>query len=323
VIALEFGSSDLLRCRFAVSPLWETVAALRCLFFPHAHTVQLGWIRAQPPVGSLRLGALHALLPERGYVPDFLTPPPARRAPMIDNELDRVRATPPARAHAEMLRAAGPNAGQPALRRLLDDPAAAVIELADTMRRCWDALLLPQWSRVRDVLDGDMAYRTRILTEGGMEALLADLGPAIRWANECVLIESPADDHRDLAGHGLLLMPSVFNWPDVSVYTDQPWQPTLVYPARGVATVWLSTPPQPAALAELIGRTRASVLGLLSEPTSTARIARTVGISAASASGHLHVLFAAGLVNKHRVGHEVRYRRTVLGEALLADEKHK
>jgi hypothetical protein len=80
VIALEFGSSDLLRCRFAVSPLWETVAALRCLLFPQAHTLQLGWIRAQPAVGSLRLGALHALLPERGHVPDFLTPPPARRA---------------------------------------------------------------------------------------------------------------------------------------------------------------------------------------------------------------------------------------------------
>jgi hypothetical protein len=107
MVTLEFGPADLLRCRFAVSPLWETAAAVRCLLYPRAHAAQLPWIRIQPPLRSLRLGALAAMLPERGYVPDFLTPPPAERSPAIDAELGRVRVTPPGRVHAEMRRAAG------------------------------------------------------------------------------------------------------------------------------------------------------------------------------------------------------------------------
>lgn len=321
MITLEFGPADLLRCRFAVSPLWETAAAVRCLLYPPAHTVQLPWIRAQPTVSSLKLGTLRAMLPEPGYVPDFLTPPPAERSPAIGDELDRVRTTPPGRAHAEIRRAAGPSASTPAIRRLLDDPERAVIEFADTLHRCWDTLLRPHWPRVHDVLEGDIAYRSRRLTDGGTEALLADLHPGVHWADGCILIDSPSRECRDLAGHGVLLMPSVFNWPAVTVYTDRPWQPALIYPARGVAAAWLSTHPHPAALAELIGRTRASILELLTEPTSTARIARKAGVSPPTASAHLHILRAGGLVTRNRVGREVRYRRTTLGEALLANQQ--
>jgi hypothetical protein len=56
--------------------------------------------------------------------------------------------------------------------------------------------------------------------------------------------------------------------------------------------------PYPAALAELIGRTRASILELLAEPTGTARVARLAGISAPTASAHLHTLLATGLVTR-------------------------
>lgn len=321
MVTLEFGPADLLRCRFAVSPLWETAAAVRCLLYPHAHTAQLPWIRPQPPLSSLNLGALPAMLPEHGYVPDFLTPPPAQRSPAIDAELDRVRATPPGRVHAELQRAAGPHASTPAIRRLLDNPARAASEFAGTLRRCWDTLLRPHWPRVHDILEGDIAYRSRRLTDSGTQALLSSLHATLDWADGCIRIDSPSRDHRDLAGHGILLMPSVFNWPAVSVYTDRPWQPTLIYPARGVAAAWLSTTPHPAALAELIGRTRASILELLTEPTSTTRIARKASVSPPTASAHLHTLLATGLITRNRVGREVRYRRTILGEALLANQR--
>lgn len=320
MVTLEFGPADLLRYRFAVSPLWETAAAVRCLLYPQAHTVQLPWIRIQPPLNSLRLGALAAMLPEHGYIPDFLTPPPAERSPAIDGELDRVRATPPGRVHAEMRRAAGPRASAPAIRRLLDDPAQAASELAETLHLCWETLLRTRWPRVHDVLEGDIAYRSRRLTDGGTQVLLSDLHAMVDWADGCIRIDSPGGERCDLAGRGILLMPSVFNWPAVSVYTDHPWQPTLIYPARGVAAAWLYTDPHPTALAELIGRTRASILELLTEPTSTARIARKAGVSPPTASAHLHTLHATGLVTRNRVGREVRYRRTISGEALLASQ---
>ena len=321
MVTLEFGPADLLRCWFAVSPLWETAAAVRCLLYPRAHTAQLPWIRAQPPPSSLKLGALQAILPEHGYAPDFLTPPPAERSPAIDSELDRVRATPPGRVHAELRRAAGPHASAPAVRRLLDDPAQAARDLATTLHQCWDTLLRPHWPRVHDVLEGDIAYRSRCLTDGGTQALLAGLDASFDWASRCIRIHSPSREHRDLAGHGILLVPSVFNWPALSVYTDQPWQPTLIYPARGVATAWLAAHPHPAALAELIGRTRAAILELLTQPTSTARIARQAGVTPPTASAHLHTLLATGLVTRNRVGREVRYRRTGLGESLLATQR--
>jgi DNA-binding transcriptional ArsR family regulator len=321
MITLEFGPADLLRCRFAISPLWETAAAVRCLLYQRGRAAHLPWVRAQPPASSLKLSALRAMLPEHGYIPDFLTPPPSRRCPAIGDELNRVRTTPPGRAYAEMQRAAGPRASVPAIRRLLDDPAQAAIEFADTLQQCWDTLLSPHWSRIHDVLEGDIAYRSRRMTDGGTEALLADLHPTVRWADGRILIDSPSRDRRDLAGQGLLLMPSFFNSPAVSIYTDRPWQPTLIYPARGVATAWLGAHPPPTALAQLIGRTRASILGLLTEPTSTARIARKAGISSPTASAHLHALLATGLVARNRVGREVRYRRTSLGETLLGPTK--
>jgi DNA-binding transcriptional ArsR family regulator len=316
MIALEFGQADLLRCRFAISPLWETEAALRCLLYPRPGTVHRPWILAQPPVSSLRLDALPALQPEHGYVPDFLTPPPLGPAPSIDGELSRVRATPPAQAHAEILRAAGPRLSQPGVRRLLNDPARATAQLAEVLQRCWETLVEPYWPRVRGVLEGDLAYRTRRLSDGGVEALLADLHSGVRWTDGCVLVHAPGDLARPLAGQGLLMMPSVFGDPFVNVYTDDPWQPTLIYPARGAASTWLERPPPPVALANLIGRTRAVILGLLGEPSSTSRIAVNAGVSPPAASGHLQVLLAAGLVSKHRVGHEVRYHRTPLGDSL-------
>jgi hypothetical protein len=55
---------------------------------------------------------------------------------------------------------------------------------------------------------------------------------------------------------------------------DQPWQPTLIYPARGIAGLWQPPAGQPpAALARLLGRTRAKLLLALAEPASTAVLA--------------------------------------------------
>ena len=45
-------------------------------------------------------------------------------------------------------------------------------------------------------------------------------------------------DHRDLDGEGLVLMPSAFKWDQVVTVIDPPWQPTLIYPARGIGNLW-------------------------------------------------------------------------------------
>src|SRR5205807_2289840 len=44
-LRLEFGADDLLRCRFAVSPLCETHEAVRTLARPERHGYHLPWLR--------------------------------------------------------------------------------------------------------------------------------------------------------------------------------------------------------------------------------------------------------------------------------------
>ena len=48
----------------------------------------------------------------------------------------------------------------------------------------------------------------------------------------------------------------------VAAFSDEPWQPTVVYPARGVGMLWSpeEAPSPPEALERLVGRTRATLL---------------------------------------------------------------
>ena len=116
---------------------------------------------------------------------------------------------------------------------------------------------------------------------------------------------------------GLLLMPSAYLWPHVAAIVEEPWLPTIIYPATGIAGLWQAAAAPPAALGRLLGHTRALLLAALDQPFSTTALAATTGLSPAGVSRHLLALRDAGLVSAARHGHEIRYRRTELGSALL------
>jgi DNA-binding transcriptional ArsR family regulator len=324
-VLLRFGPEDLLRCRFALSPLWETGAAVRTLTQPQRQVHHLPWLRRiqrQPDLARLDLTPLRALQPVAGFTPDFLSPPPAGPLTDFDHELAQVRATSLGQVARELERSASERpGGDPASAAVVDalaaDPAAALGRLAGLLADCWALLVEPHWPRLRDLLDADIAFRARRLAEGGLERVFADLQPWVRWRDGTLRVSTRASDRRDLGGEGLVLMPSAFNWPSVSVMLDPPWQPTLIYPARGIAALWHSpaTAP-PAALARLIGRTRAKLLLALAEPASTAALARRYGLSPGTVSEHLAALRDAGLVSASRARHQVLYERTPLGIAL-------
>jgi DNA-binding transcriptional ArsR family regulator len=113
-------------------------------------------------------------------------------------------------------------------------------------------------------------------------------------------------------------MPSAFKWDQVVVVLDEPWQPTVIYPARGAGTLWqqLSGTPD-AALGRLIGRTRAALLIDLAEPATTTALAHRHALAPATVSQHLTVLRDAGFIVGERHRHEIRYRRTPLGAAAV------
>ncbi|MEU0572748.1 DUF5937 family protein [Nonomuraea sp. NPDC005983] len=325
---LRFGTDDLLRCRFALSPLCETHEAVRTLTRRGRHGYHLPWLRRmRAALAGLDLSELQLFMrTPGGYTPDFLAPPPSASPASFEEELSRLRATDPAAARDEMARslACAPRAAESPLgRRMLDDPARAVQRLADLTERAWNALIATDWPRLRALLDADIAYRSRQLADGGLESLFADLHPTLSWADGTLTLRDPPAfrNVRDLGGRGVLLVPSIFVWPDVVSGFAPPWQPTVIYPARGMGELWQRRPVPEARdpLVRLLGANRAAILSGLGEPASTTSLARRHALAPSSVSAHLSVLRDAGLLESHRRGNQVLYERTPLGDALADD----
>ncbi|MFB7055756.1 DUF5937 family protein [Streptomyces vinaceus] len=319
----RFGAGDLLRCRFSLSPLWETQEAVRTLRRPARQQYHLPWLRRiRAAADGLDLRPLWLLMPRAGHHPDFLSPPPLGPSVTFAEEVDRVRsaAADPEAVREDLRRslvctpgAAGSGLG----RRMLADPAGAVRELADLYEQAWAALIAPHWPRLRALLEADILFHSRRLAAGGLEALFDGLHPDLRWSRGTLTIDRPTHHDRSLDGQGLLLMPSAFVWPEVVGGYDPPWQPTLVYPARGIGALWTaSAGSTPQALARLLGRGRADVLCALDEPASTTALADRLGLAPATVSAHLKALHGAGLLISARHGHRILYERTPLAIAL-------
>ena len=325
-LVLVFGRDDPARVRFAVSPLWETVTALRVLREPHRRSYHLPWLDlVRPDLDRLDLWPLLVLSPHAGWTPDFLTPAPAGPGTDIADQLAQVRATAPQQVAREVHRSLTERSGKPAPEaawRLLDDPVATRGVLADLLEQCWQLLIAPHWPRLRDLLQADVLYRTRRLGDYGLEHMLDDLDPRAHWTGHSLLIDGPAAGRHRLGGAGLLLMPSVFVWPDLAAVIDPPARPALAYPARGIAELWQPAPTRhSSALARLLGRTRAALLESLAEPASTHTLARRHGLAPSTVSEHLTALHHARLITRRRHRHAVLYQQTPLG-AELANGGH-
>jgi len=319
MIVMRLGAESLAHVRFAVSPLTEAMRSVHALDDPGSRAIHLPWVAAtRKAVAGLDLAPLRALVPGDVYTPDFTSPPPAGPLVELEDELAAMLAVPPEQVAAEVARTYRGRPMPPALQPFVTRPARAVAGLADLVRAYWDAALAPSWPRIRALLQGDVLHRARTLADGGARRLFADMDPAIAWAGGELRIRKRAEASLDLGDRGLLFVPSVFVWPRVVAVVDPAWQPTVVYPARGIATLWdPGRPAGPRALAALLGARRAAVLAALDEPWSTTDLARRLGASAGGVSQHLAVLRTAGLVHGQRAGRSVLYMRSPAGDQLV------
>jgi DNA-binding transcriptional ArsR family regulator len=323
VYELRFTSQDLLRCRFAISPVWETTGALRALHDPRTQAFHLSWLRgARERLAGLDLAPLFALQPHRGWTPDFLSPSPSGPEASIEDDLATVRAAAPDFVRQDLLKTLGDQRDLQArahINRMIEDPAAARDGLVDLLHTCWELAVAPHWPRIRDLLDADIAHHARILAEGGLERLAPELGRSFSWRDGALLVPGPAPavGTYEFGGRGLVLMPSAFIWPTTALREDPDLQSVLAYPARGVAELWQRSPVPPQALAHLLGATRADLLAALTDPASTTALARRFGLCPSTVSAHLTILRDAGLITGRRHRRQVLYERTTLGTALL------
>jgi len=315
VIELQTSQEDVLRLRFAVSPLWELLAAVRAVHVGPLATALRPWRQTVAPAQTPLLAAVQR---DRSYTPDFLTPPPEAGERSIDAEVELVAATPLQAVKQELSRCLDEGPHDSLLARLTKQPRQARDQAVREMRVAWEQLLRPSWPRLHRVLATDVDYRSRRLVTGGIAALIDDLDPRIAWDGRTLRVHAPVRDQRTLHGEGVVLMPSAFNVGRPIVILDPPYQPTLVYGARGVATAF-TAPVAPAdALVQLLGRSRAFLLAALDEPAGTGDLAIALGRAAGTVSEHLHALRAAGIVEVRRNGKASRWQRTELGDALVA-----
>ena len=317
MIRWRFTPDDVARIRFAFSPLNELVLSLIVLRAPERHSLHLPWVRAtRPHLSDLDLSEVFALVPLRGDTADFLTPPPTSPLPDFSSELELVRRMPPDRVVAEL--AEIHQLAAPIADRIRADPEAAISRIADTLQAYWDIALAEHWPLIHALLEADVLWRARRLATGGARALFEDLHETITWHGEWLSATDPHDHSGALSGEGLLLTPCTMAWPTVRKMIE-PYQPTITYPPRGIATLWETGPaPTPHALAALIGRSRAAMLIALVEPISTTTLAQRLSITTGAVSQHLSVLLDCGLVTRSRVGRSVLYRRTRSGDTLAA-----
>ena len=310
MLRLRLSVADLAGLRFAFSPLWEVVASLRVLAEPGAHPLHLPWIGpAARRLAGIDVSLLADLVPvPTRTLPGFLAPTPAGPLPDLDVELAELVRVPTADLRDEL----GPD------HPLAADPAAGLARLTGQIRAYWDAVLAPDWPRVRSALEGDVLHRGRQLAGGGPQELFADLDPGVRWQDGTLTLRHPTVDvEHELDGRGLVLVPSAFTWPRVFTKVDPRWPPVMRYPCRGTATLWDPGAATPAGLAGVLGGSRARLLAELAAPATTTDLAVRTGLTAPGVSQHLAKLRAAGLVSAHRSGSVVLYARTAVADALL------
>jgi DNA-binding transcriptional ArsR family regulator len=321
VVRFVFTVEDLALTRFAISPVWELVHSLLALRDPSHAALHVPWLRSiSGRLHGIKLEPAVALTPPRGYTPDFLLPVPAGPLGDIEDDLASLRATPAAQIRDEMrLFSTQHRKGRAIAEPWLASPRRQVRALADLFEAYWARALEPSWPRVRAFLDADIAYRARRLAAGGPAALFADLSTGVTWKQPHLEVQVPVHEATvSLEGQGLLLVPSAFAATRPFVIDRPPWQPTVIYPARGIATLWEQPDAAPDGLARLIGSSRAAMLADLAAPRSTTELAQRLSLSPATASHHLSALRDAGLATARRDGRSVLYARTPLGDALIA-----
>lgn len=318
MLELTFTAQDVANTRFAISPLGEVIASARVVKNPAAHTVLRPWAeQVARRLADVDWRLLSDLVPVPTItIAGFTCTPPSTSLPDLELELATMRSV------ADTVRPELDLVGGPRTKlidALYARPEEGLERLAREVSDYWDAAIAPYWPRIRVLLEGEILYRARLLAEGGAQRMLTGLDDAVTWEGDRLRVRHRhASGVRSLRGLGLLLVPSVFVWPRVFSVTTPPYQPTVRYPARGIATLWEHRDlDAPEALAAVLGRTRARLLAALDQPASTRDLAQRAGITEPGANQHLTALRRAGLCTAHRTGRYVLYARTAIAESLL------
>jgi hypothetical protein len=179
VLRFVLEADDLLRSRFALSPLIELDNLLRRLSGLSPHRLPAAWSARLTPVyhrlrATTDLDVVLALL-SRAYGPDFTAPPPRSLAQSIEDDLATVRATTLPDARREIARCLD-------RRPVNDERILAILRSEEVVERtaraletAWQELLAADWPQLRAVCERDVVHRAGQLSRSGWAAALEGL----------------------------------------------------------------------------------------------------------------------------------------------------
>src|SRR6266540_1031557 len=114
-VRVDLTAEDLAATHFSMSPLFETIEALRTLRDPGRRALHLPWVRwAERELAAtpLELPRVWPLLIEPYRQPEFLMPAPRSRLPDLEQELRQLLATTPSQVRAAVARLLGERRAQ-------------------------------------------------------------------------------------------------------------------------------------------------------------------------------------------------------------------
>ncbi|MEU1804105.1 helix-turn-helix domain-containing protein [Streptomyces sp. NPDC019937] len=324
---VHFTQDDLRRISLAeeVNPLSETIFSLRHLHARHPGASFGQWRRWAHSRIPRSVHLLRTLVPApHGFSPDFLTPTGATD---LEAGLDELLHTPKSFLRTD-LAAFARLTGNPLpawVPSLAEGDPVALKAVGGAVRDWHEAAVAPLWHHLHARFEATRSSAARSLLSEGLDGMLSNLHPTIRWTPPVLELACPDHDWDiHLGGRGLRLIPSFFIGHEPAINLDPALPPVVIYPVTH-DRVWIPAPAFGHAdhtpcdrLAALLGLGRAAVLEALSAAHgSTTELARRTGLSPATVSHHTQVLRVAGLITTHRTGASVRHAITSLGMRLM------
>lgn len=330
MLRVHFTADDLVRTRVAaVGPLDETACAIWLLQRRDSAVFFDGW--RQQTLARLMPAArlLGALIPPMRCVSLDVFTLSGGPSTSLDHALENLRGcqADDVRAEAQYADQSRPLRAWASGLTVADAEARNILD--SSLRAAYEVCVAPYWARINVHYAERRSTYAQAFIEGGVDHLLRSLHPSIRWYPPILELPTPSTiarvADRYLDGRGIVLAPAFFDLEPRITWNlaDDTVAPVLHIPPADaynrVQTIWPEDVPDRAAtrLAGLMGRTRAQVLETIAHGCTTSGLARSLGISNASASEHATVLRAAGLVTSRRHRNAVHHSLTPIGLSLV------
>ncbi|WP_245572539.1 ArsR/SmtB family transcription factor [Actinokineospora enzanensis] len=300
---MHLDSAALARVRLAVSPVCEALAWLQVTVYGRTHPI-FGdpGAAARFALKDRDVRLVAGTLPTpTGNLLDLLTPTPPSAAPerLWETQLEQVAATAPEQAAAQVA------AMSRTTPEVLDavESGTFVARVTSGLVRFWSAAMADSWSGLRERLHADLSAKAQVMATSGLGSMLGSLNSRLDWDGAALRIQK-SDMEVETHPANLVLVPSALSWPVCLVQLAD--DAAVYFPANGLG---VPRGGDPAAVARLLGPTRAALLRDLEVPRTTTELGRRHGLAVGTVSYHLSVLHDNGLVTRTRDKRAVLYQR--------------